>query len=456
MKYRPKIKPWPHQAHGLKRLWKLKSALLWFKVRTGKTKVSVDYAAARHLAGQVDRVVIVCPPAVIGVWENEIRANVPDGIEFHIRSQNEWNRISEVVKAIDELEALHGLRFLIITYNTVVKYVKALTNFRPDLLVIDESHYIKHYKAARTKRVLALSRHATYVLCLSGTPAPNGHIDLYWQVKAINPLVLPPTMQEFKERYCVLDPWGNVVAYKNEDELAERLARVTVRAESPIQLPPVVDHEVPVVLDPQTRKVYEELKEHLTVTLQEGKESIDAHNPLTLLLRLAQITGGYLDGQPVGEQAKLKVLLELLENEQEKVVIWCRFLAEIKGILAGLKKLGKTCTYITGSVTGRERTERIRRFQQEPDPQILVCQAQSLSVGVDLTAASTSIFYSLDWNSETYEQARGRIHGPKQRETCHYVHLLARNTVDETIYAAVRRKMSRQQILAQVVEVLTR
>src|SRR5690606_22506353 len=127
-----------------------------------------------------------------------------------------------------------------------------------------------------------------------------------------------PTMQEFKERYCVLDYWGNVVAYKNEGELAERLARVTVRAESPIQLPPVVDHEVPVVLDPQARKVYEEMNEHLTVTLQEGKESIDAHNPLTLLLRLAQITGGYLDGQPVGEQAKLKVLLELLENEQEK------------------------------------------------------------------------------------------------------------------------------------------
>lgn len=431
------------------------SAILWFKVRTGKTKIAVDYAAARYMAGQASKVVVVCPPAPVGVWENHIKENVPDNIPVHIRSRNSWKKLSEVVPAMQDLEEAEGLRFLIVTYDTLHSYAKAIANWRPDILVLDESHYIKNYKATRTKRALYLARHATYVLCLSGTPAPNGHIDIYWQAKAVNPLVLPATMQEFKNTYCVLDPWGNVKSYKNEDDLARRLARITLRAESPLKLPPVVDHEVPVVLDEKTRHAYEKLREDFVLLAKDGKVVI-ANNALTLLLRLAQLTGGYVNGEPFGSRPKLQALLELLESEREKVVIWCRFIPEIKGIIEGLEKLGKTYTYITGSTSGQERTERIRKFQQSASPQILVCQSQALSVGVDLTAAATSIFYSLDWNSETYEQARGRIHGPKQQETCHYIHLLAQDTVDETIYSALRRKMSRQQLLAEVVEVLSR
>lgn len=453
MRYRPRVKPWPHQADALKRLWKMGSAILWFKVRTGKTKIVVDYASVRYLAGQVRKVVVVSPPAPVGVWENHIREHVPTNIPVHVRSRNDWTKLAEIVPAISELEKAEGLSFLIVTYDALSRYAKALANFQPDLLVFDESHYIKSYKATRTKRAIYLSRHATYVLCLSGTPAPNGHIDLYWQAKAVNPLALPATMKEFKDTYCVMDWWGNVKTYRNEEDLAKRLARITLRAESPLKLPPTIDHEVPVVLSSQTRKAYDELRKEFVLSVQEGKY-IEANNPLTLLLRLSQLVGGYVDGEPFGQE-KMKALLELLESEEEKVVIWCRFLPEIRGILQSLKNLGKTYTYITGSTPGKERTIRISQFQNKDDPQILVCQTQALSVGVDLTAASTSIFYSLDWNSETYEQARGRIHGPKQTKTCHYVHLLARDTVDETIYSALTRKINRQQMLAEVVEVLS-
>src|SRR5690606_19586890 len=76
--YKPKIKPWPHQKHALKRLWKMKSALLWADVGTGKTKVAVDYALAQHHRGRVRKVLIACPLAAVGVWKNEFLKHDPN------------------------------------------------------------------------------------------------------------------------------------------------------------------------------------------------------------------------------------------------------------------------------------------------------------------------------------------------------------------------------------------
>lgn len=432
--------------------------MLWWDTGTGKTYAGANYVFVRFLNKEVTRVLVVCPLAAVGVWERDTLDYKPSTIPLHLVSQNQWSNLSRLPGVVNELwkSSVSGkLSFLIVTYGAVSRHIKALKHYNPDLVIFDESHYIKNYKSMRTKRALALARGASYVLCLSGTPAPNGHIDLYWQVKAVHPLILPPTIGEFKERYCDVDYWGNVTGYKNEAELAERLSRVVLRAEkSLLKLPPVIDQTVPVKLDPKTESAYRQLRRNLVLSLSKDR-NIEAPHHLTLAVRLAQLTGGWIDGDPVGEQAKLQYLLGLVESlPGQKIVIWCRFLAEIEGISKALREQDKTCASLTGATTGRMRDEIIDSFQNRPDPQILICQSAALGVAVSFTAASTAIFYSLDWDAEKYEQARGRTHRPGQQHTCHYLHLIAKGTIDETIYDALKRKMNRQQVLGAIVEEL--
>lgn len=463
MRYKPTIKPWPHQAKSLKRLWKLGSALLWADVGTGKTKTVCDYAFARHQAGQVKRVLVVCPLPAVGVWEDEIQANAPRHGELtvptvNIFSRNQWKSLKDLPMWVDFINSGEKIVvtpiWMIVTYDTLNHYAKVLAEqYRPDLVVFDESQYLRNYSATRTKRALYLSRHATYVLCLSGTPAPNGYVGLYYQLKMVDPTVLPPTMQDFKNEYCKMGGYMNkeIVGYRNVEDLAKKISTATIRiTKDELSLPPVIDQRIPVVLDKKARNVYDNLKERLVVRLAEG-EPITAQNQLTLLLRLAQITGGFLQDQPVGEQTKLAVLSELVEAENGKLVIWARFLPEIRAIGQLLERLGVTYKSITGSVSGQKRTDIIRSFQDESEPQVLVCQIAALGVGVTLTAASTAIFYSTDWDADSYEQAKGRIHRPGQKRTCRYLHLVAKGTVDETIHQALQAKMSRQQTLAEIV-----
>lgn len=450
-RYRPQIRPWPHQATGLKRLWRMGSALLWWDTGTGKTKTVCDYAYARHIAGHVDRVLVVCPLAAVGVWENGIREQLP---QSSVASRNDWARLSDLQEAVHTLKQNPTKpQWVIVTYNALNDWSKFLVEqFQPDLVVYDESHYLKNFSSTRTRRATYIARNTTYVLCLSATPAPNGHRDLYYQVKMVNPTVLPPTMQEFRDKYCVMGGYmgKEIVGYKNTKHLAKRLSRVTIRERKTLlNLPPEVDHVVPVALTARERRVYDNMQKEMVVTLQD-RETI-ANNALTMQLRLSQIAGGFLDGQPVGS-SKLKVLSSLVESlEGQKAIVWALFRDEIDAISKELDKLKVSYNVITGDVTGRARTKAIDSFQNQKNPQILVCQVAAMGVGVALTAASIAIYYSFDWKADVYEQTRGRIARPGQKHTCLYVHLLARDTIDEIKYEVVQGKMGTQQALGHMI-----
>lgn len=456
MKFKPVLPLWPHQKEAVKRLWREGSLLLWHDVGTGKTRTAVTYADARVQAGQVYRVLVVGPLAAIGVWEDEFRAH---GWQ-NILTRNDVDRLADLPKRAEKLPCPCAV---IVTYQSINKTIKFWCDkWRPDLVIIDESQAMRHYRSQRTRRLLALARSAPYRVLLSGTPAPNGYVDLFWQAHAIQPGALAANMNEFRSQFCIMGGYYDkeIVGYRNERVLAERVAKIAHRAEkSLLRLPPVIDQTVPVALDDKALRAYRSLRDELVWELEDG-QAIDAPNQLVLLTRLLQLTGGFLDGQPIGQQPKLQALEDLVQSypQGEKLVVFAHYLPEIKAIVERLQKLlGRTAVgAITGSVTGKDRDALIRRFQNESDPSVLVIQTQAGGISITLTAASTAIFYSLDYNSETYEQARGRIHRGGQQRTCHYIHLLARDTIDETVYRAVQSKVSRQQALGMLVKALTR
>ena len=139
--------------------------------------------------------------------------------------------------------------------------------------------------------------------------------------------------------------------------------------------------------------------------------------------------------------AKLSALEDILDGaaaEGKKLVIIARFLPEIKAICKLLEKRGLRYAYITGEVKNRE--EQVEQFQKEPEVMAFVGQIATAGMGITLTAASTMVFYSLDYSMSNFEQAKARIHRVGQRMPCTYLYLVARGTVDEKVLLALKDK----------------
>src|SRR5690606_32264346 len=143
--------------------------------------------------------------------------------------------------------------------------------------------------------------------------------------------------------------------------------------------------------------------------------------------------------------AKLKLLSETLDDllgAGKKVVIFARFIPEIRAILEELDSRDVGYAWITGDVPQSERGSAVERFQKDDECRIFVAKLQTAGLGITLTAADTAIFYSIDYSYDNYEQCRARIHRIGQRNTCTYIHLIARDTVDEHVIDALKKKKS--------------
>jgi SNF2 family DNA or RNA helicase len=125
-------------------------------------------------------------------------------------------------------------------------------------------------------------------------------------------------------------------------------------------------------------------------------------------------------------------------TDARKLVIFVRFLPEIDAIRSMLARKNIGHVVISGEV--KDRAELVNQFQHDKNVKVFVGQLQTTGMGLTLTAADTAVFYSLSYNFADYEQARARIHRIGQKNACTYIHLVAENTIDEKVMAALRSK----------------
>jgi SNF2 family DNA or RNA helicase len=164
-------------------------------------------------------------------------------------------------------------------------------------------------------------------------------------------------------------------------------------------------------------------------------------------LRVSQLTGGFLQLDEGGLQqvstAKLNALEGIIEETQaegKKLVVIAHFVPELHAICKLLegKSIGHVC--VMGGVKNRD--ELVEQFKTDPACAVFVGQIGTAGLGIDLTAASTMAFFSLDYSMSNFEQAKARIHRNGQRNACTYLYLTARGTVDEKVLQALQDKAS--------------
>lgn len=387
---------------------------------------------------------IVAPLSILSVWEAEFAQFAAFDYALAVLT-------GDSAKKTDTLRHMNGaaLQVAVVNYESAWRMERELAAWGPDLIVCDEGHKIKTHNISASKAMHRLGAKAGYRLLLTGTLITNKAIDVFSPYKFLNPTIFGTSFYAFRSRYFDMVGYGNhtpVLKRSMEAGLSARLHSIAYRAAKAdcLDLPETTDVVRQVELEPAARKIYRSLVKESFAELASGE--VTAPNVLTRLLRLSQLTGGFLgsDENAAVQQissAKLSAMEDILESavaEGQKLVIIARFLPEIRAIGKELDRRGLRYACITGEV--QDRAAQVAQFQNDPDVPVFVGQIATAGLGLTLTAASTMVFYSLDYSMSNYEQAKARIHRVGQRNPCTYIHLIAKGTVDEKVLTALRNK----------------
>lgn len=411
---------------------------------------TIAIAGVLSSTGKIRRMLIVAPLSILGVWRQEFERFA----KFDFTLSMLEGTLPKKTAALQAL-AGSGLQIAIVNYESAWRMEKELLAWGADLIVADEGHKLKTHNTHASKAMHRLGAKAKYRLLLTGTLITNKAIDVFSQYKFADPTIFGGSFYSFRSRYFDMQGYGGytpVLKRSMEPELTERLHSIAFRAtkEECLDLPDTTDIYRHVTLEPAAAKLYRALVKDSYAELAQG-EVTTAH-VLTRLLRLSQLTGGFLNNDDGVTQttstAKLDMLDEIIESameQEKKVVVIARFLPEIDAICKRLDKRKIAHSRLTGDTTDRD--EQVIRFQTDPDTKVFIGQIATAGLGITLTAASIMVFYSVDYSMSNYEQAKARIHRVGQTQKCTYIYLVAQGTVDEKVLKALRDKADLARLL---------
>ena len=422
---------------------KSKSVAILAEMGTGKTLISIGVAGYLYLQKEINKLLIVAPLSITKVWEEEF-AKFAD-FEYQAKVLEGSSK-----KKNEELKNLFGnkLQVAIINYESCWRMEKEIADWKPDMIICDESSKIKNPQAKQSKALHRLGKISKHNIILTGTPVTNTPLDFFSQYKFLDENIFGGSYYSFRARYAVMGGYGNhqVVGYKNLQELTEKAHKIAFRItkKEALDLPEQVDTTRYVELEPTSRTIYNQVERESYAELEQGE--IITRNVLTKLLRLSQITGGYITNEytNMAEQissAKINALEEIVDeciDANKKLVVFARFIPEIDAITKMLNKRKIKYALIRGDV--KDRAGEVDKFQNDKETKIFIGQLQTTGMGLTLTASDTAVFYSLSYNFADYEQAKARIHRIGQKNTCTYIHLIAKNTIDEKVMEALSKK----------------
>lgn len=417
---------------------------LLMEMGTGKSLTTIGVAGTLCQCGRVRRLLVVCPLSITGVWKDEFSkfAAFPYALAV-LEGSSDKKR-----KQIESFSG-EGLLVLVINYESMWRLEKELLAWQPDMVVADEGHKIKTHNTSASKAMHRIGQRMHYKMLLTGTPVTNKALDIFSQYKFLNLAIYGRSFYVFRSRYFFMTGYGEhtpVMKSSMERDFTKRLHSIAFRATKAecLDLPETTDITRKVELEPKAMKIYKRLVDESYAELANGEVTVP--NILTQLLRLCQLTGGFLghDEDSRVEQvsnAKLSVLEDIIDaslEEGKKLVIIARFVPELHAIQKMLDKNGIRYSCIMGNVKDRE--SQVRQFQNDPAVQVFIGQVATAGMGITLTAASTMVFYSMDFSMSNYEQCRARIHRAGQKYPCTYIHIIAEGTVDTKVLQALRNK----------------
>jgi SNF2 family DNA or RNA helicase len=467
---------------------------LFDEMGAGKTLQAIIAAQILFEQNKIDRVLIIAPAAVKSVWYHpefgELRKHLwPDVpvwvTEYHAK-RRQWQQGLNPGRADKRV-----LKWIITNYDFIRSAERrAVLNqicSRRTFLIVDESSAVKNPSAKQTKATQELRGRSGRVAILNGTPIVNHVGDLYSQFATLDPKILGcKNFWVFRARYAKMGGWQGrqILGWHDIEEIQQKLAPYILRRlkKDCIDLPEKLE-SVPVIvsLTQRTWSIYKDMKEDMVAWLTENSMA-SAQQTIVRILRLSQITSGFVGGVQVGDvdyaeatdgseapaiglqtnitekisSEKEDLVVSLFESWLEddpniKLLIWCRFRAQLDAIFARLNSSG---TIAVGKLHGgQKRSDRDHAIQlldprtSPSGPVVVVGTPATGAMGLNLTAAHTVVYVSKDYNLKTRLQSEDRVHRPGQVSDVSYFDIIAegpngQKTIDHVIMKALKNKQN--------------
>lgn len=407
-------------------------ALIADEMGLGKTAQSLAYL---QLHPELRPAVVICPASLKLNWEKEIKM---------------WMS-SEKVHIISGTKnlSLPNSSIFIINYDILSAWFDALKKLNPQVIVLDESHYLKNSIAKRTKAVMKLCKSAKHVIALSGTPIINRPIEFYNTLKIIEPGLFP-SRWKFAHEFCGAKHNGfgwDFNGATNTAKLHELLTSTIMirRKKEDVlkELPPKIHSIIPVEVDNYDQYKSAESDIIAWIRENEGKEKAEKAKQAETLVAFEKLKQLAISG-------KIKQCINWVDNfleSDQKLIV---FATHKRTIDLLMNEFGEIAVKLDGSTPASQRQEVVDQFQNNPNIKLFIGNVKAAGVGINLTAASNVCFLELPWTPGETSQAADRCHRIGQEaDSINIYYLIANNTIEEDIAEIISTK---QETLSKILD----
>lgn len=452
-----KTKPFPHQLDGIRFGLNHDRFLLCDDQGLGKTLQIIDLVEC--LGEKVKKALIICGVNSLKYnWREEVSKHSNEkGYVLGTRyRKNGKEYLGSTKDKINDLSNLPDHKYIITNIETLRLGAKKIGKYKYDfpiankikelcndgtigLIAFDECHRAKDSTSLQGKAMLEIS--APHMIAMSGTPLMNSPIDLYFPIKWLG--YENHSLFEFKRHYCRLGGYNDaeILGYKNLDELRSLVDQIMLRRlkTEVLDLPDKIEKLEYVEMSSKQSKLYLEIQQNTKTLIHQIRMS---NNPLSMLLRLRQVTGwcGIID-ESIQESAKMQRMIELVEDivaNNQKAIIFSNWTSITEVAVKLLSKYNPA--YITGDVKQEERMDEVDRFQNDERCKVIIGTIGAMGTGLTLTSAQNVIFLDEPWTKALKNQAEDRAHRIGTKGTVSIITLMCKDTIDDRIHDLIEKK----------------
>lgn len=442
-----KYSPHEYQAFATNFILEHPIAAVLLDMGLGKSVITLTaIEELMHDRFEVSKVLVIAPLRVAtNTWPSEIKKwDHLHGITYSVAVGTEPQRKAALAAKADI--------YIINRENVQWLIEKSGVPFDFDMVVIDELSSFKSGQAKRFKSLVKMRPRVKRIVGLTGTPSSNGLMDLWAEFRLLDMGErLGRYIGQYRRTYFVPDKRNGEIIYSYkplpgaEEAIYRRIGDITISMKSAdyLKMPKCVINEVPVWMEPHQKDLYEQLKQKMVISLKESE--INAANAAALSGKLLQMANGAVyDG--MGEpflihNEKLDALKDLIEGANGKPVLiayWYKHdLDRIKSRfdIREIKTDRDIADWNAGSIP------------------VAVIHPASAGHGLNLQAGgSTLIWFGLTWSLELYQQTNARLWRQGQTETVVIHHIITKDTIDEDVMVALRKKERTQSSLINAVK----
>lgn len=421
----------------------------------GKTSCSLAAYLVLKTAELIRGALVVCPlrpmhatwPAEVAKWDDFQGLSI--GILHGPKKEKTLQEDHDIYLINPE-----GLKWLEVA-------AKKLKRFPFNMLIVDESTRFKNTRSTRFRVLRKMLGKFKRRYILTGTPAPNGLLDLFGQIFILD---AGATLGKYITKYrfehfapCGYGGYTWELRPGEEKRIYKKLAPITVRLaqEDYLQLPELVITDHYIDLPRPVRALYDELEREFIVQLQEGQ--VTAVNAAVLTTKLRQVANGgvYVEDSSYQQlhYAKAELVAALVEEMQgQPCLVSYDFRHDLSRLQHTLEKtLGHTVPHIGAGVTNKRVDLIIEEWNAGHLP-VVLGHPTSVAHGLNLQAGRAVIFHSLTWNLGEYEQFIRRVWRQGQTKRVFVHRIIARGTIDEAVVSALAGKARTQNALLKALK----